>query len=110
MEEEISEVQLAISELKIKLSEDEKSLEIIRLTKLFLEEAKDNLSATHLGTISDSFGKYSKLIAGDCAAEPRIDTSFKISFNESGISRPAEAYSKGTKELYNLVARFAYYG
>ena len=107
LKEEMAETEATLKELKSKLAEDEKSLEIIRMTKLLLEEAMENLGARHLGKIRESFIKYSEFIKGGSSPEPEIDTSFKITFSENGISRPSEGYSKGTRELYGLIARFA---
>lgn len=94
------------AELSEKLSEYEENYRILMLTKKYLTEAKDAVTAKYLGKTKESFLGYVKTI-GAIVGEFDMDTSFAVSKQEGAKARPLEAYSRGTRDLFNLAARFA---
>ena len=107
LSEEVEETNEYLYELQTLLKEDEERLRIIRITKDLLTEAQENMKSKHLSRIQEGFKKYSELISTRSKNNLRIDSSFDITCLENGISRPREAYSKGTRELFNIAARLA---
>lgn len=106
----LSEREVLTSErdaLVERLAVYEENLEIISKTKELLTKAKDNIQSKYLGNTEGSFAEYMKRISGALGEEYRLDTDFNVTKSEGGISRPAAAYSRGTRELYNLAARLA---
>ena len=106
----ISERDALISEkaaLEEKLSGYEENLAVISKTKELLTKANDNIQSKYLGKTEGAFCRYIEKISGAINAEYRLDTDFAVTKSEGGISRPAMAYSRGTRELYNLSARLA---
>ena len=89
------------------LARYEENLAVITKTKEMLTKAKDNIQAKYLGTTEASFSKYIEKISGISNGEYRLDTNFNVTKSEGGISHPAIAYSRGTRELYNLASRLA---
>ena len=85
----------------------EKKLGVILKTISFLGEAKDSLTSRYLSKTKSAFDKYISLIDGQSAANFQMNTSFSIMKNERGTLRVAEAYSRGTRDLYALAARLA---
>ncbi|MBQ7356016.1 MAG: AAA family ATPase [Clostridia bacterium] len=106
----LSERGVLLSEceaLEARLAAYEENLLVINKTKELLTKAKDNIQSKYLGKTVDSFNRYMEKISGALGAEYRLDTGFNITASEGGISHPAEAYSRGTRELYTLSARLA---
>ena len=85
----------------------ENKVDVILKAKSFLSEAKDNLTAKYLSKTKSAFDKYMSLIGGEDSEGFTMNTSFEIMKNEKGTLRDAVAYSRGTRDLYALVARFA---
>ena len=94
-------------ELIARSDEYEKRLSVILKTMSYLEEAKDNLTSRYLSGTKAAFDKYVSLIGLEAGENFTMDTSFAVMKNERGTLRQTEAYSRGTRELYALCARFA---
>ena len=93
--------------LSDRLSQYEENLAVISKTKELLTKAKDNIQSKYLGATEAAFSKYVEKISGISGGEYRLDTNFNVTKSEGGISRPAAAYSRGSRGLYNLAARLA---
>ena len=89
------------------LERREEELKIILLTQKYLTLAKDSLTSKYLGKTKSSFDKYTSLISGISGERFEMSTDFGISKLDGGVTRPSEAYSKGTRELYAIASRFA---
>ena len=94
-------------ELLLKEREYEKRLGIILKTQKYLGEAKDILTSKYLSKTKTAFDKYVNIISRESGEDFHMDTSFAVMKNERGTLRQAEAYSRGTRDLYALAARFA---
>ncbi len=94
------------SELEEKLENYTENLEIIKLTKKYLEDARDSMTTKYLGKTKSAFEKYVKSVSGE-SGEYEMDTSFGISRLEGAKTHITEAYSRGMRDVYNLAARFA---
>ena len=94
------------SELCEEYSEALTELSTLQSTMEYLERAKASLTAKYIGKTKAAFIKYTSLISED-TPPPSIDTEFSLSVSEGGITRPTEAYSRGTRELYSIAARLA---
>jgi len=94
-------------ELLTKEREYEKRLGIILKTQKYLGEAKDNLTSKYLSKTKTAFDKYVNIISRESGEDFHMDTSFAVMKNERGTLRQTEAYSRGTRDLYALAARFA---
>ena len=84
-----------------------KELDVIRKTQKYLADAKDLLTAKYLKKTKDSFDGYIAMLTGEQSESFRLGTSFEVKKNEHGTLRDADAYSKGTRELYALITRLA---
>ena len=93
-------------ELTERLAKYGDNYQIILLTKDYLSRAKDAVTSKYLGKTKASFERYAKLIGAD-EGEYDMDTSFAVMRREGAYSQPVEAYSKGTRDLFNIAARFA---
>ena len=102
--ESIESERGALTEL---LEKYETNLSVILKTRELMTLAKDNMQSKYLGKTQRAFAEYTEKISGDEGAEYRLDTDFNITKSEGGISRASEAYSRGTRELYNLAIRLA---
>jgi len=93
-------------ELEEKLLKYNDNLETVKLTKKFLEAARESMTTKYLGKTRAGFDKYEKLITnGDGSFE--MDTNFAISKIEGAKTHATEAYSRGMRDIYNIAARFA---
>lgn len=102
--EELEEEKAELTELE---AEYEKKLDVIRKTMEYLVEAKDALTSRYLSKTKDAFDRYVALIGKENGEDFQLDTSFSVKKNERGVLRAAEAYSRGTRDMYALVSRFA---
>lgn len=110
MSEDIERIDELTSQKEIlleRISEYEYRLDIIQKTKTFLVNAKDSLTSKYLSKTKTAFDKYIALIGNEASSDFQMDTSFAVMKNEHGSLKPQEAYSKGTRDLYALVTRFA---
>lgn len=82
-------------------------LDIILKTQKYLTEAKDSLTSKYLSKTKAAFDKYIGIIAKESGEDFHMDTSFAVMKNEKGALKSAEAYSRGTRDMYALAARFA---
>ena len=105
--EEREEIENDAAGLLEKIKEYTENLEVVLKTRELLTKAKDNIQSKYLGKTESAFSKYIERISGISGEEYRLDTDFNITKSEGGISRQRDAYSRGTKELYNLAVRLA---
>ena len=98
------ELEIKLSELRETLDLHTENYNVILKTKEYLERAKDSMTAKYLGKTKAGFEKYASLIGGD---DGRFEMScdFGVSKFEGAAPKGTEAYSRGTKDLYNLSAR-----
>ncbi len=93
-------------ELEERLLKHTDNLETVKLTKKYLEAARESMTAKYLGKTRSGFDKYEKLITGD-EGSFEMDTNFAISKVEGAKTHTTEAYSRGMRDIYNIAARFA---
>lgn len=103
--EHIDEYRERLSELNDKVLRAEEKLETVKKTMEMLERAKEQLCARYLDRVRQGFDKYTSQM--DSAGVFTVDTSFSVTKNDFGKSRPQEAYSRGTRDLYSLAIRLA---
>lgn len=93
-------------ELEDRLLKYNDNLETVKMTKKFLEAARESMTSKYLGKTRAGFDKYEKLISGD-EGSFEMDTNFAISRIEGAKTHSTEAYSRGMRDIYNIAARFA---
>ena len=101
------EVEMRKSELEEILAKNTDNYETILLTKKYITLAKDNMSAKYLGKTKAGFMKYAEMIGQIQGESFEMDTDFGIKKHEGATTKSIEAYSRGTRDLYNLAARLA---
>ncbi len=79
----------------------------ILLTKQYITRAKDNMTVKYLGKTKDGFIKYAERISGITGESFEMDTDFGVTKQEGSGTKGIEAYSRGTRDLYNLASRLA---
>ena len=88
-------------------SEYENKLSIIQKTKAFLNEASDTLTAKYLSKTKAAFDEYISKTSLESGEDFSMNTSFEIMKNEKGSLKECDAFSRGTRDLYALVARIS---
>ncbi|MBO7196606.1 MAG: AAA family ATPase [Clostridia bacterium] len=101
------ELILRKSELEEKLACDTENYETVLLTKKYLAAASDNMTAKYLGKTKAGFIKYAEKIGGISGERFEMDTDFSVTKQEGMTTKPTDAYSRGTKDMFNLAARLA---
>ena len=94
-----------LAELTDEYNEAKEDLHVIQLTQKYLTEAREKITSRYLGKTKEYFHKYLELFGTD--GEFDMDTTFEVARIDQGEARPIEAYSRGTRELYNLAAKMA---
>ncbi len=108
--EKISKIDDLLSErdaLSEREGEYQRELDTVLMTQKMLAKAKDSLTSKYLSKTQSAFDKYITLISGFSKEDFRMDTSFEISKNEHGITKNAEEYSRGERDLFALATRLA---
>lgn len=105
--EEREELLIRLSELKEKLAQDSENYGTVLLTKKYLAAARDNMTSKYLGKTKAGFIKYAEKIGGLTDERFEMDTDFSVTKQEGMSTKPTEAYSRGTKDMFNLAARLA---
>ena len=103
----IDEFTLEKERLTEEVEKLNKRLWVIQKTKSYLSEAKDLLTSKYLAKTKSAFDKYIDAVSKESRELFSMNTSFEIMKNERGTLRDAEAYSRGTRDLYALAARLA---
>ena len=95
------------AELEETLERHKDNYDTILLTKKYINLAKDNMSTRYLGKTKAGFIKYAELIGGITGESFEMDTDFGVKKREGASTKGVEAYSRGTRDLFNLAARLA---
>ena len=95
------------AELEEKQKKDTDNYNTLLLTKKYITAAKDNMTAKYLGKTKEGFLKYTECIGGITGESFEMDTDFGVTKQEGASTRSVEAYSRGTRDLFNLAARLA---
>ena len=98
---------LLLAELEESLKKHTENYNVILGTKDFLERAKDSMTAKYLGKTKSGFEKYTEIISGIPDERFEMSTDFGVTKLEGASAKVTEAYSRGTKDLYNLASRLA---
>ncbi len=93
--------------LREKIEKSKDKLETIIATMHYLESAKDNITEEYLYKTKNAFKKYISELSAEQAKDFMIDTSFNIMKTDLGGARESDAYSRGTRDIFNLCMRFA---
>ena len=101
------ELLMRKSELEELLVKHTLRYETVMLTKKYLTQAKDGITSKYLGKTKSGFIKYAERISGITSESFEMDTDFSVTKQEGAITRGIEAYSRGTRDLFNLAARLA---
>lgn len=99
------EVTIRLSELEELYEKQAQNYGVVIKTKEYLERAKDEMTAKYLGKTKSGFIKYSSLIGGESDDRFEMTTDFGVTKLEGASTKPTDAYSRGTKDLYNLASR-----
>ena len=105
--EELDEINASIEGLKETEANFRYKYEIIKKTKIYLESAKDSLTAKYLGKTRDAFSKYAEAVSKS-RENFGVDTSFAVTKTENGQTRTKESFSKGLQNLYNFALRLSF--
>lgn len=94
-------------ELEDGLAVSQATLKTITLTREHLLLAKDTLTSKYLGKTRQAFDEYIKIMSAEAPELFSLSVNFGVSKSIGSTSKPDEAYSLGTRELYSLAARLA---
>lgn len=95
------------AELEELLAKHVERYDTVMLTKKYLTQAKDSITSKYLGKTKSGFVKYAERIGGITGESFEMDTDFGVTKQEGATTRAVEAYSRGTRDLFNLAARLA---
>ena len=101
------ELSMRKAELEEQLAKHTDNYNTVVLTKNYLTAAKDNMTFKYLGKTKAGFISYAEKIGGITGESFEMDTDFGVTKVEGGASKRIEAYSRGTRDLFNLAARLA---
>lgn len=105
--EERDELSIRLEELTELYEKHNENYSVVLKTKEYLERAKDSMTAKYLGKTKAGFERYTALIGGGTDERFEMSTDFGVAKFEGASPRSTDAYSRGTRDLYNLAARLA---
>ena len=85
----------------------ENKYKTINLTREHLNKAKDRLTTKYLGKTREAFAEYIALMTDEAPELFNLSVDFGITRSIGSVSKPEEAWSLGTKEIYSLAAKLA---
>ena len=103
--EERDELNMRKGELEELLAEHNDNFNTVVLTKKYLDMAKDNMTSRYIGKTRSGFIKYAEKVGGITGESFEMGTDFGVTKQEGGSTKTVDAYSRGTKDLYNIAAR-----
>lgn len=103
----ISSLQDDLSEWSEKRQEDIKKAELLDQTIHYLQESKDALSRSYLGSIYQSFTKYMKRLMGEEEENIFIDQDLDVQMERRGAARDLAYFSAGQTDIVMICMRFA---
>lgn len=80
---------------------------IIKLTREFLQIAKDSLTSRYLSPLCDAFNEYSDKLLGQRFDSVSIDTDLKVLIEEQGSKMDTKYFSQGIRDIIELCLRLA---
>ncbi len=101
------ELVMRKGELEELLAKHVERYDTVMLTKKYLTQAKDNMTSKYLGKTRSGFIRYAERISGITGESFEMDTDFGVTKQEGATTRSVDAYSRGTRDLFNLAARLA---
>ena len=93
--------------LSERLSVAEKKLDIIMKTQQLLIETSNGMAKEQLGATNRSFKAYLGAIDPSYTSDTNLNISFDVMRQEMGASHLSEAYSKGTRDLFEFSTKLA---
>ncbi len=85
----------------------DEQLNIIKLTRQYLNSAKENLTSRYLTPLADAFREYSQQLVGDYFDKISIDTSLNVLVEQGGSKKDSKFYSSGGRDVIELCMRLA---
>lgn len=82
-------------------------LDTIVYAKEHLTLARESLTAKYLGKTRSAFAEYIEILTGEDSSLFTMSVDFGVVRTAGSVSRPTDAYSLGTREMYSLAARLA---
>lgn len=96
-----------LARLTAQKAEAQRAYALLGKTQEFLEQAKDSLSKSYVGTVESSFRKYADSLLEGQLEHAFVDRDLKLLIDEKGKAREAELFSTGTYECVMLCMRLA---
>ena len=111
MAERLPELRQKLAETTEALATAKQNLEVILATMEYLEEAKNELTASYLDSVQEKFAGYvaqmSKIDPVLASATYKLSPSFEVTVVENGASHEQIAVSRGTRDLLALCLQLA---
>ncbi len=103
----IGSLMATAEDLREKIAGLEERLNTIKLTRFYLNSAKENLTSRYLTPLADAFREYSRQLVGDYFDKISIDTSLNVLVEQGGAKKDSKFYSSGGRDVIELCMRLA---
>ena len=105
--DEISESELLLSEKEEIFAEGKRRLNIVNMTKDYLEESRVKFISKHMSPVQTGFDKYYKMLTGEEQTLMRLNAHMELVLTVNSEERKLEALSAGYRDLIGLCYRMA---
>lgn len=103
----LGSLEATAQDLRENIENLSEKLNIIQLTRKFLNSAKDSLTSRYLTPLASSFREYSRKLVGDYFDKVSIDTSLNVLIEQQGEKKASKFYSSGGRDIIELCMRLA---
>ncbi|HHW93888.1 MAG TPA: AAA family ATPase [Clostridiaceae bacterium] len=105
--DKIPALQDDLTEWTERRKDDIKRADLLDWAIHFLQQAKDSLSKSYLGTIKQSFTKYMKRLLGEEEESIFVNQELDVQMERGGVARELAYFSVGQTDIVMLCMRFA---
>lgn len=104
----LTEKERKLQSLNEELITLRKKCDIIKKTKAFLTQAKENYGARYQAPVMDAFRRYYRMLAGEDGTAYGLTATFEMERQEQGMYRDMGYFSRGYQDLTGLCMRLAF--
>ena len=104
---DLDELEAQRDDIARTLETETRQREVAVLTRQYLEEARDSLTARYRPPFLRAFRRYYEILTGESAELILADASLSVSVMEAGMPRDPAQMSAGTRDLISLCRRLS---
>lgn len=103
----VGDIESSVERVWEEISILEAQVDVMRLAKECMTNAKESLAEKYMGNITEAFDKYRKIIEEQELEQYHIDIGLNVKVEQEGMLHNADVLSKGKNDLMQVCMRLA---